>query len=39
MTETASVTPFKAVLVQLRTGLLPADNLVQATQLIREAAA
>ena len=39
MTETASVTPFKAALVQLRTGLLPADNLVQATQLIREAAA
>ncbi|CAM5520728.1 N-carbamoyl-D-amino acid hydrolase OS=Afipia felis OX=1035 GN=BN961_03800 PE=3 SV=1 [Afipia felis] len=44
MTETASAdlsraTPFKAALVQLRTGLLPADNLVQATQLIREAAA
>jgi len=39
MTETASVTPFKAALVQLRTGLLPAENLVQATQFIREAAA
>jgi len=39
MTETTSATLFKAALVQLRTGLLPADNLVQATQLIREAAA
>jgi len=39
MTETASATIFKAALVQLRTGLLPAENLVQATQLIREAAA
>ena len=44
MTGTASANPsktppFKAALVQLRTGLMPADNLVQATQLIREAAA
>jgi predicted amidohydrolase len=44
MTETASVTsskamPFKAALVQLRTGLMPADNLNEATRLIREAAA
>ncbi|HEY0235640.1 MAG TPA: carbon-nitrogen hydrolase family protein [Afipia sp.] len=29
--------PFMAALVQMRTGLLPADNLAQATKLIREA--
>jgi predicted amidohydrolase len=39
MTPTASATPFKAALVQLRTGLMPADNLLEATRLIREAAA
>jgi len=30
--------PFTAALVQLRTGLLPQDNLVEATRLIRDAA-
>jgi predicted amidohydrolase len=39
MTATASATPFKAALVQLRTGLMPADNLIETTRLIREAAA
>ncbi len=29
--------PFTAALVQMRTGLLPADNLIQAIKLIREA--
>ncbi len=29
--------PFAAALVQMRTGLLPADNLVQAMRLIRQA--
>ena len=37
--DSSKAAPFKAALVQLRTGLLPAENLVQATQLIREAAA
>ena len=37
-TDPSKVTPFKAALVQLRTGLLPAENLVEATKLIREAA-
>ncbi|MBN9599179.1 MAG: carbon-nitrogen hydrolase family protein [Afipia sp.] len=36
MTET-HVTPFTAALVQMRTGLHPADNLEQAVRLIREA--
>lgn len=37
MTDAASGTPFTAALVQMRTGLMPAENLVQATKLIREA--
>jgi predicted amidohydrolase len=36
MTETRG-TPFTAALVQMRTGLRPADNLEQAVRLIREA--
>jgi len=36
---TTAPAPFKAALVQLRSGLMPADNLVEATRLIREAAA
>ncbi len=36
MTETRG-TPFTAALVQMRTGLRPADNFEQATRLIREA--
>lgn len=38
--DTPSVgAPFTAALVQLRTGLLPQDNIVEATRLIRDAAA